>query len=250
MSVTTRYSFRTVEAGQGMPIVFLHGIMGDTANWTPVLPYLPDGLHAVCLRFPFFDAGETLSSVEEACTYTEAFLSERGWSEYLLCGNSFGGHVAINIAARQPAGIAGLVLTGSSGLFERGFTQIPGLHPPREWIREKVAEVFYDPCHATDTLVDDISALIANRRNVRQLLVLAKSAKYDNAVDRLRAITCPTLLIWGKQDRVTPLETGQEFLTYLPHADFITFDHCGHTPMTEHPKQFMTAVTQWWQTIR
>ena len=111
--------YHTVEAGRGYPVLFLHGVMGNLSNWTPLLPLVPAGMRAVCLRFPLFDPDSTLTTVDDAVAYVEGYLKEQGWPACVLCGNSFGGHVALNVASRQPARVAVLVLSGSSGTVDK-----------------------------------------------------------------------------------------------------------------------------------
>ena len=240
-------SHDTLEPGQGHPLILLHGMMGGPENWAGVLPGLPPSCRAVVLRFPFFQdgAGRQLNSVPAVADYAAGCLDEAGIDRAVLCGNSLGGHASLNLALRDPRRVRGLVLTGSSGLFERTFSVV-GPHPPREWVREKVAEIFYDKAHATDELVDSVFKAISVRRNVRDLLKIAKSAKRDNLAERLRDIQCPVLLIWGREDEITPPDVAEEFHRRLPDSELVWLERCGHAAMMEHPEQFARAVAQWW----
>jgi pimeloyl-ACP methyl ester carboxylesterase len=237
--------YEVVEHGQGEPLVMLHGMMGAPENWKPLFPYLPAGCRAIALRFPFFREGVSLPDVEAVGNYLLGFLDAWKLPRVVICGNSLGGHVGVQLAVRAPQRIRGLVLTGSGGLFERSFARVSS-HPPRGWVRDRIAEIFFDPRHVTEDLVDDVIRIIGIRRNARDLLSIAKSAKRDNVADRLPQVKCPVLLVWGRQDTVTPPEVAEELLRGLPHREIVWLDQCGHVPMVEHPRLFGEALRRWW----
>jgi pimeloyl-ACP methyl ester carboxylesterase len=238
-------SYETLEHGQGAPLLFLHGMMGGAENWQRVFPHLPDRCQALALRLPFFQSELALHSVRAVADYAEGFLDRQGLPEAVLCGNSLGGHVGLTLALRSPQRVRGLVLTGSSGLFERTFATV-GPHPPRQWVYDKIAEIFYDKSQVTDALVDRVIEIISVRRNVRNLVKIAKSAKRDNLAEHLKEIRCPVLLVWGRCDEITPPGVAEEFHRKLPASDLVWLERCGHAPMMERPAQFGRAVRQWW----
>jgi len=224
----------------------LHGLLGGPENWKTTIPYLPQTFEPVALRLPFFDNENSLNSVIAVVDYVQNCLNDMGVDRVVLMGNSLGGHIALLLSVQIPERVCGLVLTGSSGLFERSFSKIPGVRPAREWVYGKCCEVFHDICHVTDVLVDSVMEVICDRRKARILVQLAKSAKRDNIADKLKQITCPTLLVWGKQDQVTPSEVAEEFHSKITNSVLVWLDKCGHTPMTEHPVEFSHEVACWW----
>lgn len=242
---TVEYEF--LEHGQGTPLVLLHGMMGWPDNWKGIFPHLPPDCRALALRLPFFEDGIRLDSVPAITDFAQGFLDGQGIERAVLCGNSLGGHVALVLAMRHPGRVAGIVLTGSSGLFERGFAATQGSRPSRQWVQERIREIFHDPALATDELVDEVCRLIAVRRNARDIVRIAKSAKRDNLADRLASIACPALLIWGRQDAITPPHVAEEFRLRLPGAELAWLDRCGHAAMMERPREFAQALGAWWR---
>ena len=234
------------ESERSTPIVMLHGLFGGPENWEGVITGLPQTSQPVAMRLPFFEERFNLNTVSAVTDYAQQYIHEHGFDRMILIGNSLGGHVAVKLALRIPEKVCGLVLTGSGGLFERGFTRIPGTRPPREWVRARVREVFFRKYHDTETLVDRAINVIADRRKARILVQLAKSAKRDTIADRLKLITCPTLLIWGRQDKITQSEVAEEFHMGIPASNLVWLDECGHAPMMEHPAEFASQVNQWW----
>lgn len=242
-------AYELLESGQGDPLVMLHGMMGDPVNWAGLFPYLPASCRGLALRMPFFNDQNRLDSVPAVADYAQGFLDQQGLDRVVLCGNSLGGHASLVLALRQPQRVRGIVLSGSSGLFERGFAATQGSRPSRRWVQDRIEEIFFDPALATNELVDEVCRLISERRNARDLVRIAKSAKRDNLADRLAGIHCPVLLIWGKQDKITPPEVAEEFKERLPNAELVWLDRCGHAAMMEHPKEFALALTDWWQRV-
>jgi len=238
--------YETMEQGRGTPLLMLHGMMGEPANWWPIGAHRPECCRMIALRLPFFEDGRRLTDVPAVTDYAQGYADQAGLERFAVCGNSLGGHVGLDLALRMPQRVCGLVLSGSSGLFERTFGTVV-TRPPRSWVEEKIQEIFYDDRHVTDEMVDRVIEVISNRRNVRTLIQIAKSAKRDNVAERLRGITCPTLLIWGRQDEITPPGVAQEFDRNLADSELHWLDACGHAPMLEHPKEFAEALGSWWR---
>ncbi|HUS46736.1 MAG TPA: alpha/beta hydrolase [Phycisphaerae bacterium] len=237
--------YQTLEHGRGLPLVMLHGMMGKPENWQGLFPHLPPDCRAIALRIPFFQEGLELNSVPAVTAYAAGYLDVLGADRVVLCGNSLGGHVALDLAQQMSGRVCGLVLTGSSGLFERSFGTVTP-HPSRKWVYEKIREIFYSAHHASDELVDEVIEIIAVRQNVRALVKIAKSAKRDNVADRLGQVPCPSLLLWGRQDQITPPEVAGEFSRGLGNCELVWVDRCGHAPMIEYPQVFAEAVSRWW----
>jgi pimeloyl-ACP methyl ester carboxylesterase len=238
--------FRTLRRGNGQGIVFLHGMMGAAENFQQVLQALPAGCGAAALEIPFFAEGAELNTLDAMDRYVTDFLDSGGYDRVVLGGNSLGGHISLHLALAMPDRIAGLILTGSSGLFERDLGSHRGANPDRTWYRNKMKEIFYDPAHVTEELVDLVVDTLESRRCRRVLVSMAKSAKRDNLADRLGEISCPTLLIWGREDGITPPEVAEEFRQRIPGSELCWLDKCGHAAMLERPEGFAQAVCRWW----
>ena len=115
--------FRWLERGEGEPVVLLHGLMGRMDHWEETLEILGDGCRAIALSLPILEVDLPESSIEEIGRHVVRFLDAIDVPRAVIGGNSLGGHVALELALSHPDRVSGLVLTGSSGLFERGFTR-------------------------------------------------------------------------------------------------------------------------------
>jgi pimeloyl-ACP methyl ester carboxylesterase len=158
--------------------------------------------------------------------------------------------VALRLALDHGERVSGLVLTGSSGLFERGFASGVPHRPDRAWVRRKMQEVFFDPDLVTDGWVDDVHRMVTTPASALRILRLARDARRDNLEGRLGEIRIPTLLIWGLEDRITPPDVAERFRTLIPDAHLWHLSQCGHAPMLERPEPFAEVLADWLEGTR
>ena len=231
-------AYPRVERGEGPPVVMLHGMFGSPDNWLHQVENLSGSHRMVVLELPIFDEKWDDPSVEGLSRYTRSYLDWAGFDRAVFVGNSLGGHIALYLACHNPERVRGLVLSGSSGLLERGYEQGLPTSPSRDWIYDRVAQVFYDEGTIRPGMVDEVVNFLDSRRNKFRLVKVAKAAKRTHMGGDLHRITAPTLLIWGRQDEVTPLEVAREFEEGIKGAELVLFDECGHAPMMEKPEEF------------
>ena len=186
------------------------------------------------------------TNVKTFAKYVYDFIKFKHLKEIILVGNSLGGHVALLFTRDYPELVKGLVITGSSGLYEK--SMIGDGYPKRsnyDYIKTKTEEVFYDPKIATKEIVDDVFASVNDREKLIRTLSLAKSAIRHNMAKDLPKMNTKTLIIWGKQDSVTPPNVAEDFNKLLPNSDLSWIDKCGHAPMMEHPNDFNKIMEDW-----
>ena len=218
-------------------VVLLHGMFGCAQNWKGCVGLLRAGWSVRVPEMPVLDLPQENTGVAALVDHLGTLLDRHGVSKAVLGGNSLGGHVALSYALRCPDRVAGLVLVGSSGLFERGIEREVPRRPKPEWIRGKMREVFFDESHVTEDLVERVQGVLSDTGRLRKIVRMAKSAKHENLRDLLPRLRCPILLIWGKDDRITPPEVAHEFKKCLPQAELVFLDRCGHAPNIERPEE-------------
>jgi pimeloyl-ACP methyl ester carboxylesterase len=218
-------------------LVLFHGFFGDVSNWAATVERFQARYRVLPIGFQLYRRDAPYHTVASLTRAACEEMDRLGLGQAVLFGNSMGGQIALNVALEQPHRVAGLVLTGSAGLMERNLADYAPLDPPREYIRGKVEQVFFDPRHATDEIVDEVQDILRDNRNKLRLVKLARSLREFNMHDRLPAITAPTLLVWGKQDSITPVEVGEIFAQRLPQARMFVLDRCGHAPNIEQPEE-------------
>jgi pimeloyl-ACP methyl ester carboxylesterase len=241
--------FRWIEAGGGLPVLCLHGLFGTSDHWERLVEAISPRCRAMALTLPIFETPPDDLSVSGLRAYVEAFLGAERVPPAVVIGNSLGGHVALDLALNAPERVRGLVLSGSSGLFERSFTRDVPHRPSTAFVREKMTDVFHDPAMVTPEWVEEIRDRVSRRSYALRVLQVSRSAKRYNLEDRLGEIRCPTLLVWGTEDKVTPRDVAIRFLDGIPSATIRLVPECGHAPMLEHPEAFANAVDEFLDTF-
>ena len=237
--------FKYIEEGDGLSIIILHGLMGGLSNFNGVITFFKDkGFKVLMPVLPIYDLPILKTSVRELSNFLDRFIKFKKIKKFILIGNSLGGHIALyytKIFNRAN----GLVLTGSSGLYEKGMGSGYTKRGDYNVMKKKVEEVFYDPRVANKELVDEVFETVNDRNKLIKILAMAKSAIRHNMAKDLPKMKLPCLIIWGKNDNVTPPEVGIEFNNLLPNSDLSWIDKCGHAPMMEHPEKFNEILLDW-----
>ena len=145
----------------------------------------------------------------------------------------------------HPEKVKGLIITGSSGLYENAMGDGYPKRGDYEYIKAKSEEVFYDPKIATKEIVDEVFESVNDRNKLVRTLAIAKSAIRHNMANDLPNMQTTTAIIWGAQDSVTPPNVAEEFNSLLPNSDLYWIDKCGHAPMMEHPERFNEIMNFW-----
>ena len=237
--------FRFVDEGQGDILLLLHGLFGALSNWDSVITTFSDRYRVVIPLLPIYDMPIRQASLEGLITYIEKFVAQKGLRDVTLLGNSLGGHLSILYTFKYPEQVRGLVLTGSSGLFENG---MGGSFPKRgsyDYIAERVAYTFYDPKVASKELIDEVFEITSSIPKCMSIVAIAKSAQRNNVAKDLHRIQVPTLLVWGLNDTITPAEVGHEFNRLIANSELHFIDKCCHAPMMECPDRFNTLLNTW-----
>jgi len=218
-------------------LVLLHGMFGNSGHWTACASRFSPSWNVLNHGLPLLEVEPDMQAIVALGDHVVREMDAAGMERAVVGGNSLGGHIAARMALCHPDRVAGLILTGSSGLFERGFATVPR-RPTETWIRAKMREVFHDPVHITDELVNEMRTFMSSIRRVIHMIRIARCAKRDSLRELLPSITCPVLLIWGKNDDVTPPSVAREFHELLPNSQLHLLDECGHAPMIEQPGIF------------
>jgi len=182
----TGLDIRIDRVGSGRPLVFLNGLLGMNEHWFGVLGPLAERAECILLQPPLLDMKGKGCSIEGVTRLSIAVLETIVDRPAVLLGNSFGGHVALRIAIERPDLVRGLALIGSSGLFERTLEKGVQHSPSKDWIKDKISELFYDPeFHRIPVLVDAAYKKLSERPAARALVKLGRSAKRDHLGERL-----------------------------------------------------------------
>ena len=236
--------FEYVEVGVGQPLMLLHGLFGALSNFSDLIEHFRHTHKVIVPILPLYDLDLLHTTVKGLAKHVQQFIDHKGYDQIHLLGNSLGGHVGLVYILSHPEKIKTLTLTGSSGLFENAMGDSYPKRGDYEYIRAKTAETFYDPAVATKELVDEVFEITNSRIKVIKIIALAKSAIRNNLGEELGQIKMPTLLIWGKNDKVTPPFVAEDFHKLIPNSELAFIDQCGHAPMMEVPNAFNEILAQ------
>ncbi|HLI13967.1 MAG TPA: alpha/beta fold hydrolase [Alphaproteobacteria bacterium] len=243
------------EAGAGPALVFLHGIGGNRTNWHDQLPAFADRFHAVAWDARGYGDSDDYDGPLDFADFSAdllRLLDHLGAARAHLCGLSMGGRIAQDFHDRHPDRVATLVLCDTFAGFEASFTPekraafvemrtrslIEG-GAPRD-MAPAVARLLMgpqSPAHVYRRLVDSMSAL----HTESYIKTVMATTMYDKTA-ALSRIAVPTLLVYGGDDRLTPVKIGRDMAAKIPGARLVVIEGSGHLVNIEQPDIFNATV--------
>ena len=244
ITVKEENGFKFVDEGEGKVFLLLHGLFGALSNWEGVVNRFSKNFRVVIPMLPIYEMPIKEAGLEGLRKFVEDFVTFKNLNEFVIMGNSLGGHIALLYTLKNSSRVKKLILTGSSGLFE---DSMGGSYPKRgnyDYIRERVSYTFYDPSVASKDLVDEVFETTNSIPKCMRIVAIAKSAQRNNMAEEIPNIKIPTLLVWGLNDTITPAIVGHEFNRLIPNSTLKFIDKCCHAPMMEHPETFNELVEE------
>lgn len=242
--------FEYLTEGSGTPLIFLHGLMGNLSNFQHQVDYFSvRGYEVVIPLLPLYTMPLATTSVSSLTKFVKKFVDHKGYTKVIMVGNSLGGHIALLFQKLFPNYLSSIVLSGSSGLYEAAMGNSYPRRGDRDYIAERVRDVFAVKEVATEELIDQVFDTVNDRMKAIKTLAISKSAIRHNMAEDITSFHLPVCLIWGRQDAVTPPEVADKFHELLPNSDLFWIDHCGHAAMMERPQEFNTIVDEWLKKI-
>lgn len=239
-----KYEFLETGTTTKEPLMLLHGLFGGLSNFENVIDHFSSDYNVVMPTLPMFELPLRKVSLSGLVDHLADFIDYKGYERIHILGNSLGGHVSILYALAHQEKLASITLTGSSGLFESAMGNTFPKRNNYEFIKQKAESTFYRPEVATKELVDEVFNTVTDRNKGLRVIMTAKSAVRHNLGDKLHLIKRPTLLIWGKQDPITPAFVGEKFHELITDSELHFIDKCAHAPMMEEPEQFNSILEQ------
>ena len=231
--------FKYIETGgNGEVLLLLHGLFGALSNFESIINSFSGRYNVVVPLLPIFDLPIIRVSVSGLVDHVADFVNFKAYEKIHVLGNSLGGHISLLYALAHPDKLRSIILTGSSGLFENSLGSSFPKRGDYEFIKKKTEDTFFDPSVASKELVDEVYDIVNDRNKAIRVIATAKSAIRHNLSDKLHQINIPTLLVWGKEDNVTPAFVGEKFNELIESSKLVLLEECGHAPMMEKPAQF------------
>lgn len=254
------------EAGEGFPLVLLHGGGPGASSWSnfaSAIPRFAEHFRVIAVDQPGFGGSDKPEVVGNyyrfSAEYVVALLDQLDIDQVHLLGNSLGGGTAMRLALTWPDRVARLVLMGPGGLSLNLFHADPtegvqrlmdfGKEPTREALRAFISTMVVDQSLVTDELVEERFADATAPGAQKAMASMgwsfwnpetAEDGMLWREAHRLRK---HTLLTWGREDRVNPLDGAFAALKLIPKAQLHVFPHCGHWAQIEAAEEFAAVST-------
>ena len=231
-------------------LILLHGMFGGLSNFDQLLSeikYKAGSHYVIVPELPLFSLTPKNARIKKLSEWLESFLDDLAIEKAHLLGNSLGGHIALDYAYRYSNRVGKLILTGSSGLIEN---ELGGTRPKRNdraYVKRKASKTFYNDM-VDENMVDEILEILGSSRKLINIIQFARNTHTYNMANILPDIHHETLLIWGRQDVITPPDVALQFYHLLPNATLRWIDLCGHAPMMEHPSEFLKHLDAFFST--
>jgi pimeloyl-ACP methyl ester carboxylesterase len=252
-----------VEMGEGPPLVLVHGLSGVWQNWLENIPHFARNHRVVAVDLPGFGASPMPSwelSIPAYGRFLRDFCERLGIGRCSLVGNSMGGFIATEVAITEPGRVDDLVLVSAAGITwararrepavmmaRMGRAAAPALlklqtsSMRRPRLRKAAFQgVFYDPHGLRREMLWE--NFVPAMQSPGYYDAMSNLFGYDIR-DRLEEIGVPTLIVWGRNDRVVPVPAALSYKKRIgDNAELVIFDQCGHVPQIERPVRFNRVV--------
>jgi pimeloyl-ACP methyl ester carboxylesterase len=256
------------DAGSGDPVVMIHGVGGWAENWREVMaPIAHTGRRAIAFDLPGFGESDAPGEVEHFGPrdpfyprFIGALLDELGIRSAHLVGNSMGGAVAFTAAVSQPERTRSLSLVAGGGvgtevaLFLRlctlpGVPTLSRVFGRPEQAREVLRTCFHDSRRIPASLYEEAERYgfpsfgeFVNALRSGVTIFGVRESLREHWVALAPRFAGPVLVIWGREDRVLPVEHVTEAEGVMPQARIELIDDCGHLPQVERTDAFLAAL--------
>ena len=226
-----------------LELVLLPGLLCDERLWAAQIEALRGLAHVTVVR---------LEGADSISTLAQSVLDQAPNTTFMLAGLSMGGYVALEIMRQQPQRVLGLALISSSARPDtpeasRGRRAL--MAQSEEDFSGVIGELLPRLVHASrlnDTTVT--STVVAMAKNLGGDVFRQQQQAIIDRVDSrpsLHDIACPTLIVCGREDKITPIDVHTEMAERIPGAHLNVIEHCGHLATLEQPEHVSEALRSW-----
>jgi pimeloyl-ACP methyl ester carboxylesterase len=253
---------RYLVAGEGDPLVLVHGLGGAAANWLALAPLLLPGRRLIVPELPGHGGSSPLPAAPSLSPYADRLgllLEHEGATPAAVVGHSLGGAVALRLALRRPESVSALVLAAAAGISStarsaRYALTVTGILKPGRKIaphRRRVAgsallkRLVFGRWGASDPPAlppEVVEALLAGPARHTDTVSAATALVRDDVRPELERISCPVLVLWGARDNQLPVDDAFDYARRL-RAPLRVIADCGHLLIVERPAACADAIT-------
>ena len=243
-----------------IPIVLIHGTGSSLQTFDAWSDSLKVSHRVIRMDLPAYGLTGPFPDRDYSITHYTAFINDflkvLKIKQCVLVGNSLGGQIAWNVTLEQPDKVSKLILIDASGYPLKSksvpvafkMAKIPVIKnlltyvTPRFLVRSSVENVYFDKSKVTDALVDRYFELTLREGNRQAFVDRLNSPKEKKSFHKITSIQQPTLILWGKNDLLIPVDNAYKFHKDLPNDTLVILNDSGHVPMEENPAESLKSV--------
>src|SRR5437870_3191242 len=243
-----------MHGGEGTPFVYLHSALGESFMWFPFYQAWAKQFRVIVPTHPGFGQSggfDEIDTIEDMAFHYVELFDALGLEQVCLGGVSLGGWIAAEFAVRWPERVKRLWIADAPGFWvdEEPLPDLFRILQSRTKLRQLL---FHDPESYMAKLViqdnPDDEKILAAYQNMTVLARLVWERPYDpKLARRLHRIQCPTLLVWGANDKLVPPAYAEGYRQGIPGAELKLIPNCGHLPMFEKEAEFVEMIAKFCQ---
>ncbi len=245
---------RYLESGDSkQTLVLIHGLGASAERWEHVIPLFADNFRIIVpdlIGFGLSDKPQVDYTPEFFSEFLEKFFVASGIKYLYLVGSSLGGQISVEYTVSHPNNVKKLVLVSPAGVMKQSTPALDAYIIAALYPTEHSAKNAFELMEGSGDNIDQkiINGFIGRMRLPNAKLAFMSTVlglkNSESITSKLSSISTPTLVIWGSQDPVIPINHADSFLSAIQDCQFFRMDGCGHTPYVQDPCTFASKVLE------
>ena len=248
------YNIRYLESGSSKnTLVLIHGLGASAERWAKVIPLFDDTYHVIVpdlVGFGYSDKPTVDYTPDFFSEFLENFFAASNIRRPSIIGSSLGGQIAIEYAARHSEHIEKLVLVSPAGIMKKSTPALDAyimaaLYPSVTSVKNAFEMMEGSGKDADDNIVNGfVQRMQLPNAKLAFMSTILGLKNSESITAKLSSISVPTLVVWGANDPVIPIDYADDFISAINNCRFFKMDGIGHTPYVQDPHIFASKVLE------